>query len=240
MAGKSNLTISNGLRCLILALVGEFIGGCAANPVAVSLSAMQREPGAVEKPLLRQVTIVNESIPFKPVRGVMGSEGKYPLRMVPAFPDVLTGDLQEYFANSVRVDAAKSHTALRVRILSADAYVRVNGGASIPILGVAAALGNQNFGLAVRLSIDVEVEGKVQRTYTVEREYIVIAPDRSLKERAGTYTKMIVDYREKLYSELDAQFLSRFLERWRRRFSAVESVKRSWNGICQSKCPLFD
>lgn len=208
---KSAFTRRATRRSLAIACV-FLLGACAAQPpidVSNSQNLVRSNLLDVAKPTLSAVDIINQA--------------KVPDARISAFDDVhisfktqtaqtVTSDIASYFKTATQ-NSANTTQKVSVTIDKADAYWVFGGAKRIPFIGLFAAASDCEYVMDVRATFEVEVNGKVTKTFTMDREYSF--PDgkaTGLDDIKAAYQRLVALYREKFFAELDERFVTRYLQ----------------------------
>ncbi|QWC88278.1 hypothetical protein [Cupriavidus metallidurans] len=162
-----------------------------------------------KKSAVSSVEVRNDAPPPVPAENTTFSASYMPIRSNTA--ETVAADLKSYFA---RATTAGSPDAQRViaRIEVSDAYWVATAAAKVPIVGIFALGGDREFFMNVRVSFEVEERGKVLRTFTVNERFSI--PDGKAdtqEDIARSYQRLVAQYRERFFANLDRAFTTRYL-----------------------------
>ncbi|MDR5811194.1 hypothetical protein [Caballeronia sp. LZ019] len=199
------------IKKAVVSAVCVFLAGCAVAPFDVSQSENLVKTAVVtqKKPSVAAVEVINAApLPPKPSVSVFDAM---------SFPvtndtrDTVTADLKKYFSDSTVIDPS-SNEKLVVRLEKAESYWVMGAGQRVPFFGILAVGADEEFYLLLKATLEVEVEGKVVRSYTIDKK--ISLPDGKNATAAAiheSYQRLIALYRTSFYSELDSTFTTRYL-----------------------------
>jgi hypothetical protein len=195
------------LYCLVILF--SLLSACAA-PSAIDISQSAYlvrtsvEQGA--KPSVASVEVQNDAPPPVPATNPAFSSSFVPVGA--NLSDTVASDLNAYFAGSTTHVAGNPQKVV-IRIEKAEAYSEEPVSAKLPFVGLFTLGANREFFMNLRVAFEVEENGKVVKTLTVNERFSI--PDGKGTDVNTSYQRLIEQYRERFFAKLDKDFLTRYL-----------------------------
>jgi hypothetical protein len=164
---------------------------------------------SANRPVVASVEVVNDAPPPKGEYPAFGSS------ILPAAAntaETVASDLPSYFAGATVVGAPEAQRVI-VRIEKADAYWVMPVSGSLPVVGILTLGGDREFFMNMRVSIEVEMHGKVVRTFA-SNERFSISDGKTVTQGdiEQSYRRLVARYREQFFGTLDKTFTERYLD----------------------------
>lgn len=201
------------MRSLATILAALLVSACSSTPLVVDLPAYAYHASPETKlarKAIANIDIRSTADDGNSVYGGLGADTSVQLK--PAVPTKQTVelDLRQFFAEVLSTDKASTRS-ITATIRRAESYWIWSAAAKTPILGLAFANADTEFGMNVRVSIEVEEGGKVISSYLFD-EKITIQDKAATREAIqASYKRLVAEYRKRLYAELEVRFLQRYL-----------------------------
>ena len=183
------------ITLLVIALTG-----CANRNINVPDLTL-RSAGNVK---IKTVSVVDRTGEESKLRSFWWDQ-QLPLDQNPPFAKIVGDDISTFFARS---DA--SEYCLTVQIQTAEPYWTLTSLQRVPVIGWFASGMDVEYGLYLRLLIEVEQNGKVMRTYSYDRVIKTMGKNTTCKEKEAGYQNLITAYRQEFFSQLESEFVSRY------------------------------
>lgn len=201
------------LSLLIGGLLVIGLSGCTFAPLAIDVSQSEYKVDtsqhASTKPISR-LEFRNTADDGKLVSTSLGSDTIYPIRPVTTTKQTVESDLRSFLNQRLPL-AEGSPRSVVVNITKADSYWVLGGAAKAPLLGIALAGANTEFGLNIRILIEIEEGGKVVSSYLVDEKLTIQDRATDADAISKSYQRLIAEYRTKLFGELETRFVRRYL-----------------------------
>lgn len=133
-----------------------------------------------------------------------------PIKTAITTSKTVEADLKQFFADVTTADPSASRS-LAITITKADCYWLYGGAMVIPVVGLFAVGADTDFGMNLRVLIEVEENGKVVSTYTVEEKIIIQGKATTRDSIDESYKKLMAEYRKRVFTELETRFVKRYL-----------------------------
>jgi hypothetical protein len=200
------------LRYKYLIFVMVLLGGCTNLPMKVDLS--QSENLVASKTVHNSVTVsgvrvANKAEKTKLVNTPLGYDTLFPFNTEVEIRQTLETDVLHYFEQALTKSQSSSRS-LEITIYKADGYWVWGGASKIPVIGLLAVGSTTDFVFSLKILFEIEDRGKVISSYLFEDKIVIqgsAANEDAIKE---TYQRLIFAYRAKLFSDLDARFVTRY------------------------------
>lgn len=217
MRHLQNLTQSNWIH--------SFARNFAATVCVLALAACATPTPPVIVPQLTSSVSddrnVNSTLLSKVDIRLVAAETKYfvdgafgdtylPVGLLPKASEVVAQDLRAFFAKNLG-DARSASKSLTITIEKADCFFVMTVADKVPLLGLALFGRERKFQMNLRLTIEVEVAGKVISTYSINESISSLGSARDSEALSSAYLKLIAAYREKVFEDLRTKFAPRYL-----------------------------
>lgn len=203
------------MKVCLLAIFALALAGCAPALKRVDLSESNYQSRLFQQRssnTVQQFTVINKAKPgeFERDGASNFSESRIPIQAEEEAKVVVERDLQEYFKASLS-ESERSSRKVFATIYRADAYQasKLNGTAFIPIVGAFTG-SDQKIGLNLKVLVEVEDQGKVVKEFTFDQR--IEKKMQGLESIEDHYKRLVAQYREQLFSELDRNVLRFMLE----------------------------
>lgn len=133
-----------------------------------------------------------------------------PIKTAITTSKTVEADLIKFFADVTTADLSASRS-LSITITKADCYWLYGGAMAIPVVGLFAIGADTDFGMHLRLLIEVEENGKVISTYPVDEKIVIQGKATTQDSIVESYKKLMAEYRKRVFGELEIRFVSRYL-----------------------------
>jgi hypothetical protein len=184
--------------------------GCASTPSALVNVNDSKYFSNLPKTVVSEIKISNNTSVSKGTFNLI-SDSKVTLPYKPTALQVVEEDLHDLFSQRTLLDS-NANKLIYINIERADAYWIHGGVDKIPFLSILTVTTNQKYVFNVKITIEVETNGKVISAYTIDEEVEYIAPGAwSTDGEKQNYSNLIKEYREKILKKIDDRFISRYL-----------------------------
>ena len=190
------------MRKTIIAIFLMVLTGCANLNVNIPDMTL-RSAGNVKIKAISVVDRTGEESTLKPIWG--WGDQQYPLKRNTPFAKIVGDDISAYFAKS-----ASSDYSLKVQIQTAEPYWTLTSLQRVPVIGWFASQMDVEYGLYLRLLIEVEQNDKVMRTYLYDQVIKTVGKNATCKEMEEGYQNLITVYRQEFFNQLESEFVSRY------------------------------
>lgn len=201
------------MRFLATILSAIALSSCAAPPLVIDLppSAYKTSPETVipSKPI-SNVDIRTTADDGNSVYGGIGADTLVQINPVTKTKQTVESDLRQFFVEAVPSDKA-SNRSITVTIRKVDSYWVWSAAAKTPIIGLAFANADTAFGMNVPVLIEVEEGGKVVSSYIFDERITIQGKATTRETIEAAYKRLVAEYRRRLYGELEARFVRRYL-----------------------------
>jgi hypothetical protein len=189
-----------------------FLLGCSSQPLKIDIPATTFSSSKLSssKPKLQSIEIINKAKEGKLKNSPLGSDSIFPIKTSPTTQVIVENDIRNYFRINTEI-GNKNNINLRVVIHKADSYWVWGGSSKIPIFGLLTVASNTEFGINLKLSFEVIVDGKVARTYWYDEVITIQAPATTEESLKSSFKHLIDEYRATLFSELHKEFIQRYI-----------------------------
>ncbi|MEF9481045.1 hypothetical protein [Ralstonia sp. 1B3] len=208
-ASGTRIALPGRFFCVVA--LSLLLGACATPvPLDVSQSAHLVRTSVSVKPMVASVEMKNEAPPPTPHEHKVFDTTFVPVPAETAA--IVAADLKRYF-DQATVHADGSKQRIVVRIERADAYWEFHAVDKAPIVSLFTMPGRRNYFMNVRVSFEVEQDGKVVRTYTANERFVL--PDGKANGQDDieeSTRRLIAQYREQFFAGLDKTFTTRYLD----------------------------
>lgn len=194
-------------------IFAQLLAGCVSPPSVIDLSASTYEVGSKTKELraaISKIDVRNLATNGENSFGTLGNRSVFTI--VPATPTKQTveDDLRSFLGQATSIDTSATRSIV-VSILRADSYWVNDVAGSIPFVGLALVGADKEFGMNLRLQIEVESNGKVVSTYQYEDVIKIPGKATMRADIDNSYQLLVAEYRRRLFNELESRFLTRYL-----------------------------
>lgn len=128
-----------------------------------------------------------------------------PIKQETPFSKIVSNDIDAYFQKS-----QSSGHGLSVQIQIADPYWTFAAEQRIPVLGLFALDMDVEYGVYLRIQLEVEQNNKVLRTYLYDKVIKTTGKNATGKDIEEGYQKLISTYRQDFFQQLDREFVERY------------------------------
>jgi hypothetical protein len=199
------------LQLVGIAVLSASLGACGWPTIISVPSSADTVRTAIHKtnrPSVALVEVENDALPAKRENSAFGS---YTLPASADTAKTVASDLESYFAKATMPGPPDAQRVL-VRIEKAESFWTMPTSGTLPFVGLLTAGADREFSMDLQVTIEVEVHGKVVRTFNTSQHY-AIADGRtsSNEEMARSYQRLIAKYRDNFFSTLDKTFTERYL-----------------------------
>ncbi len=186
----------------IIAVLSVILTGCASHNITIPDMTI-RSAGNVK---IKAISVVDRTSGESGLKISWGWEDQQlPLKQNTPFVKIVGDDLSAFFTKS-----NTSEYSLNVIIQTAEPYWTLTAFQRIPVIGWFASGMDVEYGLYLRLQIEVEQNGKVVRTYSYDQVIKTIGKNGTAADFEESYQKLISVYRQEFFSQLDSEFVSRY------------------------------
>lgn len=200
---------------IAIAATAVLIVGCAVAPPVIDLSSsayrVSSETTAARKPVTR-IEIRNsvKDDVQQSFNTTLGAENLIPIRPATTTKQTVEADLQSFFSAALVVDNSAKR-AVSVTIAKADSYWVLGRAATVPLVGIAFAGADTEFGMNIRVLMEVEEDGKVISSYQFDEK--ITTQDKSSTGEAiqASYQRLVAAYRKRMFADLETRFVRRYL-----------------------------
>ena len=124
--------------------------------------------------------------------------------------DTVESDLHEFFDSHISQDA-NAKRGIRVILNKVNAYWINPVAASVPFVNfLTLGMDHEHF-MDVKVTVEIEENGKVLSTYIFEDTVTVKAPVNTDEAKFSAYKLLISTYRKKMFNSLENDFIARYL-----------------------------
>jgi hypothetical protein len=202
------------VRYLYLILAVISLSGCANTPMSVDLSQSEhllQRKSKQDKASVSNVVITNKAEKTKLVNTPLGSDTLFPFNTDVETRQTVEADIRRFF--DVTLDKnQKSSRSLAITINKVDGYWVWGGASKIPFVGLFTVGADTDFVVSLRVLFEIEEGGKVISSYLFDDKFVIqgsAATEDVIKEN---YQRLIAEYRNKFFSELDDRFVARYFK----------------------------
>lgn len=186
----------------IIAVLSVILTGCVSHNITIPDMTIR----SADNVKIKAISIVDRTIGESRLKISWGGEDQQlPLKQNTPFVKIVGDDLSAFFSKS-----NTSEYSLNVIIQTAEPYWTLTAFQRIPVIGWFASGMDVEYGLYLRLQIEVEQNGKVVRTYSYDQLIKTIGKNGTAKDVEESYQKLISVYRQEFFSQLDSEFVSRY------------------------------
>jgi hypothetical protein len=186
----------------IIAMLSVILTGCASHNISIPDMTI-RSAGNVK---IKAISIVDRTSGESRLKISWGWEDQqFPLKQNTPFVIIAGDDLSAFFAKS-----NTSEYSLNVIIQTAEPYWTLTVPQRIPVIGWFASGMDVEYGVYLRLQIEVEQNNKVVRTYLYDQVIKTMGKNGTGKDVEESYQKLITVYRQEFFSQLESEFVSRY------------------------------
>ncbi len=187
------------------------LSGCASAPRTVSLSSYEVHEKLSSQSNSRKINsfrVVNKAPPGKLVNKILG-ETFFPLDYATTTNEIVSRDLNDFLNKVLSIDG-ESDVGITATILKADSYFVLSSIDTLPFIGILAFGADKEFGMNLKVLIEIEKKGKVISNYLFDDRIIIQG---SIVDEGGdaSYRLLIDAYRKRLFTDLEANFLGRYI-----------------------------
>lgn len=195
---------------ILMVLTAIILAGCSSAPLIVDLSSSKYHSEVTQKKYIHELSIINKAAPGKLLNTTLGSDSHFPIQTAQPAKLTIANDIEHYFKETTQINH-NSTNSVAVTIYEADAYWVWGGASKIPILGLLAVASDTPYRMNLKVLLEVENNGKVEKSYLFD-EVIEIQASAATEEsiKAG-YASLVSESRKVLFSELDKRFINRYL-----------------------------
>jgi hypothetical protein len=187
------------------------VAGCSTVPPVIDLSgsAYRTSENATNRKSVSSIQFRNKAEEGKLVNGGIGGS-VFPIIPATTTRQTVESDMRSFFGEAIFVDPS-SKRSLLVTISKADSYWVFGAMSAVPFLGLLTVGADTEFGMNVRVLVEVEEGEKVVSSYTFDEKITV--QDKSTTGQAvqTSYKHLIAEYRKRLFPELESRFIRRYL-----------------------------
>jgi hypothetical protein len=189
------------------------LSACAHSPPVIDVSDSIYKSNSAIDISKKEISSINFRITADDgtyVKGGIGSDTLFPIRPATTTKQTVESDLRRFFSS---VTSAKSSAprSMTVTIGKADSYWTMSAAANTPILGLALVGSDTDFGMNVRILIEIEESGKVIASYIFDEKIIIQGKSTNGEAIRESYKVLVAAYRKRLFSELESRFVPRYL-----------------------------
>jgi len=200
------------MRTPFVILVVVVMAGCARTPIQVDVSENVYRSVETSNSTDRQIAeliIVNKAGPGRKQNTALGSDSVFPIETAPATVVTVEEDVRRYFSEHFSIDPTAKQS-VRVTISDADAYWVLTSVDKIPFVGLFTSWNDTEFGLNLRVLIEIEEGGKVVSSYLYDET--TTTEDKATTKEAirNSYQNLIGAYRVQFFGELSNDFINRY------------------------------
>ena len=186
-----------------------FLTGCSTGPLNAGLPPININATDEQPIKLTTVSIINKANTGELINHIFGPAYMPMYTRTPSMETVQV-DIESFFKERT-ITSSESTKSLQVVIHKADSYWRWGGASRIPIIGIAFVAVDYEFGLNLNISFEVENNGKIVNIYTFKDTITIKGKAMTQDDMKTSYKKLISKYREVLLTELDTEFIRRYL-----------------------------
>jgi hypothetical protein len=201
------------MRVFLLVLFAMILSSCASGPLVIDVSDSIYKPSkdvSGSGKNFNKIEIINTADDGDIIRSGLGGKAIYPLWPATRTKKTLEDDLRRFFSDVAIIDKSSSRSII-ITISKADSYWVMGGVAGVPIVGLAFVGADSEFGMNVRVLIEVEEGGKVTASYHFDEKIRIMGKATTGDAIKDSYRVLISEYRKRLYGELESRFLNRYL-----------------------------
>lgn len=210
-----NLIIGVSVKKFVLYLfviISFSLGGCANAPLNIDVSDSIYTGSNPVRSIVHSISsivFVNKATDGKMVNTTLGSDSVFPI--VPLVPTKATveDDVRRYFDRHLVINS-DSVRSIKVSILKADSYWVWSSAAKIPFVGILFVDADTDFGINLKVLIEIEQAGKVISSYLFDEKIVIQAKSTTEEKIKDSYKALISNYRETFFGHLDLNFINRY------------------------------